>query len=241
MIRAGRLRLAFVTAALCAACAQPPYVPDELRETPRYDVSYRDAAVAGQPVYSINPRESRIFIRVGRAGAMAAAGHDHVIASEDVEGFVLLDDDPAASRADLRVPLQRLVVDKPDYRRRFGFDTELSESAVNGTTRNMQDRVLESSAFPWADASIRFASVLDDAYTLSISITVHGTAHDYVVPVEIQSDDERLLVAGKMSVSHADFGLTPFSAAGGLLRVAEEIDIEFELVARRVTVDMLDS
>ena len=36
-----------------------------------------------------------------------------------------------------------------------------------------------------------------------------------------------------MAVQHGDFGLTPFSAAGGLLRVADQLDIEFELTAVR--------
>jgi hypothetical protein len=36
-----------------------------------------------------------------------------------------------------------------------------------------------------------------------------------------------------LTVRHADFGLAPFSAAGGLLRVAEDIELEFELVANR--------
>ena len=44
---------------------------------------------------------------------------------------------------------------------------------------------------------------------------------------------EELSVSGSMSVAHADFGLTPFSAAGGLLRVAEDIDVVFDLVAIR--------
>jgi len=37
-----------------------------------------------------------------------------------------------------------------------------------------------------------------------------------------------------MTLAHADFGLEPFSAAGGLLRVAEDIGVEFELQARAV-------
>jgi len=36
-----------------------------------------------------------------------------------------------------------------------------------------------------------------------------------------------------MTVQHGDFGLTPFSAAGGLLRVAEDIEIVFEIVASK--------
>jgi hypothetical protein len=34
-------------------------------------------------------------------------------------------------------------------------------------------------------------------------------------------------------VRHSDFGLVPFSAAGGLLKVADEVTVDFELVATR--------
>ena len=166
---------------------------------------------------------------------MKSAGHDHVVASEDIEGLVLVSDDPAESRADLRIPLQLLVVDNPEYRARFELPAEVSESAINGTTRNMQDKVLESSVYPSAEATARFASAVDEPPVLAVSITVRGTAAEYLVPVELEVDGRGLTVAGSMIVEHGDFGLTPFSAAGGLLRVADQIGIEFELTADRLT------
>jgi len=64
---------------------------------------------------------------------------------------------------------------------------------------------------------------------------VHGTSLDYTVPAELDIGPDALTVSGSMTVQHGDFGLTPFSAAGGLLRVAEDIEIVFEIKARRGT------
>ncbi len=216
-----------VAIAVCVGCVYAPYVPQDIEGPALPEAEYRQAADEGVPVYRIDQQRSRVYIYARREGP----GHDHVIASEDVEGLVLLAADSNRARADLRIPLQKLVVDKPEYRQRFGLKPDLSESAINGTTGNMQDKVLESRSFPWAEVTARFASVEDSPPTLAVSITLHGASFEYLVPVEIESDDKQLSVTGSMTIDHSDFGLTAFSAAGGLLRVAEALEIEFELTA----------
>ena len=229
--RVGRFLLPLVPMALLAACAQPEWVPGDTTAPPLPERVYEQAARKGEAVYRVDPQQSRVFMRTGRDGPMKASGHDHVIASADVEGLVLLSSDPGKSRADLRLPLQQLIVDDPAYRERFGLESELSESAVDGTTRNMQDKVLESGLFPWATVSVRVVSIRETQADLDVSVTVHGTTFDYRVPATLETGPETLGVSGSMTVSHADFGLTPFSAAGGLLRVAEDVEVVFEFVA----------
>ena len=221
--------------AVLFSCAQPAYVPTNIAGPPLPEAEYRRAARKGIPVYRIDSQRSRIFIRVGRDGPMKSAGHDHVIASEHVDGLVIAGDDPDAARADLRLPVQRLVVDSPEYRARFGLEPGISESAINGTTRNMQDKVLESMTYPWAEMSARFADATDEPKALAVSVTVHGATHEYLVPVELSVNPDTLSVSGTMSLRHGDFGLTPYSAAGGLLRVTEQIDIEFQITGERWT------
>ena len=231
--RIRRALLPFLPLALLAACAQPEWVPEDTSAPPLPERDYQQAGRKGGAVYRVDPLASRVFMRTGREGPMKAAGHDHVIASADIEGLVLVGDDPRTSRADLRLPLQQLVVDDPANREKFGLEPELSESAIEGTTRNMQDKVLESGRFPWATVSVRALSMQEGQSELDVSVTMHGTTFDYRVPAELTVDAEKLQVAGSMTIGHADFGLTPFSAAGGLLRVAEDIEIVFEILARR--------
>jgi len=225
--------LPLVPLALLAACAQPEWVPEDTSVPPLPEREYRDAARSGDAVYRVDPQQSRVFIRTGRGGPMKAAGHDHVIASADIEGLVLVSNNPGESRADLRLPLQQLIVDDPAYREQFELEPDLPESAIEGTTRNMQDKVLESNLFPWATASVRMLSMREDQAELGVTVNVHGTSLDYTVPADIDIGSGTLSVSGSMTVQHSDFGLTPFSAAGGLLRVAEDIEIVFEIVAQR--------
>ena len=225
--------LPFLPLALLAACAQPEWVPGDTSAPPLPERAYRDAARQGEAVYRVDSQQSRVFMRTGRDGPMKSAGHDHVIASVDVEGLVLVSNDPGKSRADLRLPLQQLVVDDPAYREKFGLEPELPESAIEGTTNNMQEKVLESNLFPWATASVRLLSIHEAQAELDVTVNVHGTSLDYTVPADLDIGPDAMTVSGSMTVQHGDFGLTPFSAAGGLLRVAEDIEIVFEIVASK--------
>ncbi len=227
--------LPLVPLALLAACAQPDWVPGDTSAPPLPERVYRDAERGGEAVYRVDPQRSRVFMRTGRDGPMKSAGHDHVIASVDIEGLVLVSGDPVRSRAELRLPLQHLVVDDPAYREKFGLEPDLPEPAIEGTTRNMQDKVLESSRFPWATARVRVLSMQQDQAELEVSVTVHGASFDYRVPVDLTVAPDTLTVSGSMTVSHADFGLAAFSSVGGLLRVAEDIAVVFEIVAARGT------
>lgn len=219
--------------AVLAACAQPEWVAEDTGVPPLPEKVYQQAARKGEAVYRVDPQRSRIFIRTGRDGPMKGAGHDHLIASVDVDGLVLVSNDPGESRADLRLPLQQLVVDDPAYREKFGLEPELPESAIEGTTRNMQDKVLESNLFPWATASVQVLSMQQDQVELQVSVTMHGASFDYAVPASLAVNPDTLTVSGSMTIGHADFGLTPFSAAGGLLRVAEDVEVVYEIVASK--------
>ena len=64
-------------------------------------------------------------------------------------------------------------------------------------------------------------------------MTLNGTTYDYIVPVDLEVDPETLSATGQLTIRHDDFGLIPYSAAAGLLRVADDIDIRFSLSAHR--------
>lgn len=211
------------------ACAQHVPMVDEASTPPLPDADYLAAARSGSTVYRILPEESLVLVRVTRAGTMKRLGHDHAVASEDVRGFVELNSDPSASRADIAMPIRNLVVDKPEHRDRLGLSTKPSETDVAGTYTNML-KVLEPALAPWVTAYAQIVSGDSASPTLAVSITMHGTAYEYLVPVEIEIDPMRLVVEGRTVIRHGEFGLKPFAAAGGLLRVADELEVEFHIV-----------
>ena len=134
------------------------------------DAYYRQAAARGQPVYEVDPASSLVVIEVRRGGTLAQLGHDHVVASHDVRGYLA----PADGRADLYLRLDRLVVDERDLRAEAQFDTQPSDEAIAGTRANMLDK-LGAGAHPWALVAVRDVAIDASGSRMNATLTLNGS------------------------------------------------------------------
>jgi polyisoprenoid-binding protein YceI len=191
---------------------------------------YRQAAAQGQAVYRVDAAQSLVAIEVRRAGSLARLGHDHVVASHAVVGFVA----PQQGRADLYVELDRLTVDEAALRAEAGFETQPSASDIEGTRTNMLDKVLESSRFPFAVIAASGVDAAQRSATLAVTLTLHGHTRTVQVPAEVDVDADRLTVSGRFSFAQTDFGITPYSLLGGAIAVRNDVDLRFRIVAQRM-------
>ncbi len=191
---------------------------------------YREAAAQGKPVFRVDPAESLVVIEVRRSGSLARLGHDHVVASHEVTGYVA----PQEGRADLYVALDRLAVDEAALRTEAGFDTQPSESDIEGTRANMLEKVLEADKFPFALIRVSGAEVKQGDVTLSVAITLHGATRTLQVPARIDADADRVSVTGRFSFDQTDFGITPYSLLGGAIAVKNGVELRFRIRARRL-------
>jgi hypothetical protein len=218
-------------AAILVGCAQllsleaPSAPPAEFPEA-----YYRDALKQGKPVFRVDPAESLIVIEVRRSGSLARLGHDHVVASHEIGGYVA----PGEGRADLVVVLARLAVDEPALRAEAGFDTQPAESDIEGTRSNMLTKVLEADKFPFALISVAGANAKQRKTTLAVAITLHGHMRTLQVPAEIEADAEKMSVAGRLAFNQSDFGITPYSLLGGAIAVKDGLELRFRIRARRL-------
>ena len=217
---------------MLVACTQPVAMIDETLPAPLPQARYAAAEDAGAAVYRVLPQESLILVRVGRDGRMKHLGHDHAVASEDVQGLVAINEELPTSHAHLVFPVRNLIVDRADYRAQLGLDTNPDEDDIAGTYTNML-KVLEPQLHPWVEMQVLTVSGSLDNPTLSVSVTLHGAAFEYLLPVEMEIAGDRLVVTGQASIRHVDFDLSPYSAAGGLLKVADELQVDMRVVAVR--------
>jgi hypothetical protein len=222
---------------LLAGCAVPRTAPYEATAgaPPGFpEAYYRQVAAQGMPVLRIDPETSLVVIEVYRGGSLARLGHDHVVASHDVRGYVA----PRADRADLYVRLDRLVVDEPDLRRQAGFDTQPTEDDIAGTRRNMLNE-MDAQAFPYALIHLAggaagpgagaFVNKVDKM--LDVAVTVHGVERTLRAPVAVEMRGESLVASGRIALRQSDFGMTPLSVLGGAIQVKDEISVRFTIRA----------
>jgi len=193
-----------------------------------------DTIPAAARVFDIDPQRSVVSIRVYRSGPMAKLGHNHVITSAEEPGFAWRGPTPADSGFELRIPVSTLVVDDPAARAAAGpgFEGPVPESAREGTRKNLlRAEVLDAAQFP--DVSVR-ANGLGGTWQAPIAqadVTVRGVTRRVEVPLDLADAGGTLTARGTFGLRQTEFGMVPFSVAGGAIQVADEIVLGFEIVA----------
>jgi len=235
------LRAAFTAALLAllaAGCAPPatrapeaPAAPSAAPTAPEDfpEAYYRQLAARGRPVFRVDGGRSLLVIEVHRGGSLARVGHDHVIASHALRGYLATED----SRADLYFRLDELVVDEPELRAEAKLETHPSPEDIAGTRRNMLV-AFDAERYPFAVARIAGTGASPGDAPPSVTFSLHGATRTMDVPVEIRTVGDELTVTGRTVVKQTDFDIKPLSVLGGALQVQDEVQLSFSVRARRV-------
>lgn len=216
-----------------SACTPPR--PVQLPPKPLPEIIAAAAPTpAGAAVYALDPARSRLEARVYRAGPLARLGHNHVVTAAGAIGRAWVGATPADSGFEITVPVASLVVDDPAARAAAGsdFDGEVPASAREGTRANMtRPEVLDVAAYP--TITLRCAGLLGDwsSPLAPLDVTLRGVTRRIEVPLAIERTTTTLTARGQFTLRQTDFGVTPFSVAGGAIQVADEVVLSFDAVA----------
>ena len=189
--------------------------------------------------YRIDPRQSELRLLVYRAGAMAALGHNHVIVNRALDGWVVdggatAAGAPGASSFALSIPVAKFQVDEADRRREEGADfaAPVSAEAAAATLHNLQSAaLLDAAQFPMI--TVRSVGLATAGATLRATVSVSVAGHESTLeaPFTLVRSPGELTACGTLAVKQTALGLTPFSVMLGALRVQDEIQVKFRLVA----------
>jgi polyisoprenoid-binding protein YceI len=189
------------------------------------------AGVVQRTGLTIDARESRVVIDVGKAGVFAFAGHAHEVIAPAVRGTVTLDaGDWQRSTVSLEFDAAALRVSP----------TSEAQADVPEVQRVMLgERVLDVSHFPTVTFRSRRVSVTPtgpNSGDLEIEgdLTLHGVTRLVTVRAATTLDvSGALTTRGAFAVKQTDFNIQPVTAAGGSIRVRDEVDVRFVLKARQ--------
>jgi len=178
---------------------------------------------------------SDVVVKVYRDGPLAHLGHNHVISTRAVTGRIELREPLAASSFSLALPLDSLVVDDGTRRAAAGpdFPDDLTVEDKEGTRRNLLGpALLDAARFPVLQLDSEAIAAAGAGYQVTARVDVLGVPRQVTIPVTLERTGERLQASGEFVLHHAELGLTPFSAALGALRVREDMEVAFRLVAQ---------
>ena len=186
--------------------------------------------------YRIVPEKSQVLVLVYRAGTMARLGHNHVISSGALTGNVWLADPLTETTFRLQLPVGSLKVDDADLRAELGpdFSAPVDAAAIEGTYSNMLSEQ-QLDAVNWPEITLECRSVTRSGaqWLVSVDITTRGSVRQIEVPVQLEVAADELRMAGEFSVLQTELGLQPFSVMLGALKVRDQLDIRFRLVAQK--------
>jgi polyisoprenoid-binding protein YceI len=169
---------------------------------------------------------SQLVIHTGRNGIFSALAHDHEFTPAQWRAEV--DFDPER-------PREILVDVRIDAATLHDHVARLAQKSRDHVDREVSGpQVLDSEHYP----EIRFHGESADARedgsglqgVLHGALSLHGTTRPLDVPFHARVDGSGYRVSGSARFRQTDFGIRPFSTAGGTIGVDDEIHVEFDLV-----------
>ena len=164
----------------------------------------------------VDTKQSTITVHVFKSGLLRALADNHVIQAPLRDGVL---DDGFSPRVLILVDVQGMRVLDP------GLSLPEREQVQ---ARMLGPEVLDANRFP----QIRFESVTvqrlqQDGWLVRGRLTLHSQTHLVTVKGSVEQGHYR----GSATVKQTDFGMSPISIAGGTVRVKDEVQIDFDIVA----------
>ncbi len=185
--------------------------------------------------YDIDAARSLLTIRVLRGGTLAAVGHNHVIASRELQGSIERAPALQDSQVQLRIPVAGLTTDEPELRAQAGgdFAAEVPDSARDGTRRNLLGPALLD-ATRFGTIELRSSRIVAEpgGVRMTMGVRVREVESEFEVPVTITTEGADLVASGEVELRQSQLGLTPFSVMMGALQVQDAMRLQFRIVAR---------
>lgn len=219
-------------ALLLGSCVSPKPFPTA--PAPSGMAAGYPADLQGARLYKLSPEQSKLHILVYRAGAMAQLGHNHVVSSNSLSGYVWLHDSLARSGFDIVMPVNDLIVDDPASRTAEGedFPLNVTEDGRAGTKRNMLlPTALDGEHYPAIHLRSLNINGSRERPELTVQITIKDQRRAVRVPMQLRQAANSLRAVGQFDIKQTDFGLMPQSAMLGALLVQDQLTITFDLVA----------
>jgi polyisoprenoid-binding protein YceI len=220
--------LLFLAVALCAAagCTQEPRPAHKAQPVIAQAASSTDstavAAVNPSAPYTLAP-ESRFDVKTEKAGMLGGFAHNHLIRARSFSGQMVYDaQHPETAEFTVTVAAEGLEV-----------LTAAKDSDKSKIRQTMLAKVLKAQKFPNITFVSRHAAPAANGVRIDGDLTLLDQTRPVSVDVTLKAGDGKLTALGTFTIRQSDFGIKPYSAALGSIKVADRVTFDFEAVGTR--------
>jgi polyisoprenoid-binding protein YceI len=172
--------------------------------------------------YRLGPESGRLLVKTTRTGLGAKAGHDLTIVVTRWRGRATVDtSDPASSSVVVEVELE---VDSLEVREGTGGVKPLTD-ADRAQIKKTLGEVLHTAQHPTITFRSRQVEGSAGSFTVDGELTVRGVTR----PVMVQGRVTDGRVVGGATVVQSQWGIRPYSAFFGALKLSDEVKIDFDI------------
>lgn len=225
-----KLSIAVCCAIILSSCSksikqlETPVLPDQF-------AIERYTSTNSTSVFKVDSLQSDVMITVRRGGLMAKLGHDHIVSSRQLQGFILMDQDNQRCHADFYIPVHLMEVDNPQLRAQAQMQTTPSDKDIAGTRINML-KSINAKQFPFVQLRSADCSEIFTNSSVAIEIQLHGVIRNQQIDFNWHRDETDVLTAqSTFSLLQTDFNIAPFSIMNGLIKVEDKLEIDVQLTA----------
>jgi polyisoprenoid-binding protein YceI len=173
--------------------------------------------------------DSTFTVQAFAEGLFSAVGHDPVIAIRNFSGELRFVPETFES-ASLRVTIDV---------NSLAVTGKVKEKDRVDIERTMREQVLEVQKYSeivFSSNNISTNRVARGRYRVRIigDLTLHGvTQKSLWISAEASATDDTLRAKGEFSLKQSDFGIKPFSAVGGTIKLKNELKFVFDIVTKK--------
>jgi polyisoprenoid-binding protein YceI len=187
----------------------------------------------GAKTYEVDTTASRVYVRVSSATSL---GHPHGVEGKLKSGKIT----PGAG-GELVFDMNSFKADTQQACKKVRLEGKhVSENEAQKVNQTMLSAdVLDVEKYPTATCKIIIMKPADrqeggdpGTYLVKGRLTLHGAEQPLHVKARLERAGKQaaLKLSGVFAIKQTAFGMTPYSAAGGLARVADELKILAELL-----------
>lgn len=179
--------------------------------------------------YRLNAAKSKFTVQAFSEGLLSVFGHDPVILIQDFEGEVQFRPGTYEG-ASLKVEV------KADSLTVTGGAKEKDKQDME---RTMREEVLEVVKYPEiiftsSNVSVNPMSGGKARARIIGDLTLHGvTQKNLWISVETTNTEEGIRAQGAFSLKQSDFGIKPYAAAGGTIKLKNELKFSFDILGQK--------
>jgi polyisoprenoid-binding protein YceI len=159
-----------------------------------------------------------VLIKSYKDGMGAKLAHDLILTPTNWSGTINVDaDNPAASSATLKIDARSIEIVEA-----VGGMKSLSDKDRKDIKKNIDEKVLQTNKYPELTFESTSVSGSEPNFTAAGNMTIVGTTR----PVNVALSVDANLVTAKTSISQKDFGIKPFSAMLGAIKLRDDVELE---------------